>query len=173
MQKIDELEKAGDMQREFVSDVSHELRTPVTTMRMAVDMLSMHKDGYDATTRRTVELLDGQIRRFQEMLADLLEISRFDAGYAALDLTEGDVREPISQARLTNCEHRGNQTSAAECPPSQYGSIGPASMQDASAVLYVICLPMRSISQKGDLWRCVLRSIAPWSSSVCEIMAWA
>ena len=86
------------MQREFVSDVSHELRTPVTTMRMAADMLSMHKDGYDATTRRTVELLDGQIRRFQEMLADLLEISRFDAGYAALDLTEGDVREPISQA---------------------------------------------------------------------------
>ena len=98
VQKIDELEKAGDMQREFVSDVSHELRTPVTTMRMAADMLSMHKDGYDATTRRTVELLDGQIRRFQEMLADLLEISRFDAGYAALDLTEGDVREPISQA---------------------------------------------------------------------------
>ena len=89
VQKIDELEKAGDMQREFVSDVSHELRTPVTTMRMAADMLSMHKDGYDATTRRTVELLDGQIRRFQEMLADLLEISRFDAGYAALDLTEG------------------------------------------------------------------------------------
>ena len=45
VQKIDELEKAGDMQREFVSDVSHELRTPVTTMRMAADMLSMHKDG--------------------------------------------------------------------------------------------------------------------------------
>ena len=98
VQKIDELEKAGDMQREFVSDVSHELRTPVTTMRMAADMLSMRKDRYDATTRRTVELLDGQIRRFQEMLADLLEISRFDAGYAALDLAEGDVREPISQA---------------------------------------------------------------------------
>ena len=77
VQKIDELEKAGDMQREFVSDVSHELRTPVTTMRMAADMLSMRKDRYDATTRRTVELLDGQIRRFQEMLADLLEISAF------------------------------------------------------------------------------------------------
>lgn len=98
VQKIDELGKAGDMQREFVSDVSHELRTPVTTMCMAADMLSMHKDSYDAMTRRTVELLDGQIRRFQEMLADLLEISRFDAGYATLDLTESDVREPIRQS---------------------------------------------------------------------------
>lgn len=97
VQKIDELEKAGDMQRSFVSDVSHELRTPVTTMRMASDMLSMHKNEYDHTTKRTVELLDGQIRRFQEMLADLLEISRFDAGYAALDLVESDIREPIMQ----------------------------------------------------------------------------
>lgn len=96
--QIEELEKAGDMQRSFVSDVSHELRTPVTTMRMAADMLSMHKDEYDATTKRTVELLDGQIRRFQEMLADLLEISRFDAGYAALDLVEADIREPIEQS---------------------------------------------------------------------------
>lgn len=96
--QIEELEKAGDMQRSFVSDVSHELRTPVTTMRMASDMLSMHKDEYDATTKRTVELLDGQIRRFQEMLADLLEISRFDAGYAALDLVEADIREPIEQS---------------------------------------------------------------------------
>ena len=97
-QKIDELEKAGDMQRSFVSDVSHELRTPVTTMRMASDMLSMRKNEYDPATKRTVELLDGQIRRFQEMLADLLEISRFDAGYAALDLVENDIREPIRQA---------------------------------------------------------------------------
>lgn len=97
-QKIDELEKAGDMQRSFVSDVSHELRTPVTTMRMASDMLSIRKDEYDSATKRTVELLDGQIRRFQEMLADLLEISRFDAGYAALDLIENDIREPIRQA---------------------------------------------------------------------------
>lgn len=96
--QIEELEKAGDMQRSFISDVSHELRTPVTTMRMAADMLSMHKDEYDATTKRTVELLDGQIRRFQEMLADLLEISRFDAGYAALDLVEADIREPIEQS---------------------------------------------------------------------------
>ena len=98
VQKIDELEKAGDMQRSFVSDVSHELRTPVTTMRMASDMLSMRKNEYDPATKRTVELLDGQIRRFQEMLADLLEISRFDAGYAALDLVENDIREPIRQA---------------------------------------------------------------------------
>ena len=97
-QKIDELEEAGAMQRRFVSDVSHELRTPVTTMRMASDLLESRKDDFDPMTRRTVELLGGQINRFQDMLADLLEISRYDAGYAALDLVETDVREPIREA---------------------------------------------------------------------------
>ncbi|PLS27488.1 MtrAB system histidine kinase MtrB [Bifidobacterium parmae] len=97
-QKIDELEEAGAMQRRFVSDVSHELRTPVTTMRMASDLLESRKDEYDPITRRTVELLSGQINRFQDMLADLLEISRYDAGYAALDLVETDLRDPIRDA---------------------------------------------------------------------------
>lgn len=97
-QKIDELEEASVSQKRFVSDVSHELRTPVTTMRMASDLLEMKKDEFDPSARRTVELLSGQINRFQDLLADLLEISRYDAGYAALDLVETDVREPIETA---------------------------------------------------------------------------
>lgn len=67
-------------------------------MSMAADLLESRKDGFDPMTRRTVELLGGQIARFQDMLADLLEISRYDAGYAALDLVETDVREPIAEA---------------------------------------------------------------------------
>ena len=82
--------KQAVFQKRFVSDVSHELRTPVTTMRMASDLLEM-KDGFDPSTKRTVELLASQISRFQDMLADLLEISCYDAGYAALDLVETDL----------------------------------------------------------------------------------
>jgi two-component system sensor histidine kinase MtrB len=97
-QKIDELEEASVSQKRFVSDVSHELRTPVTTMRMASDLLEMKKEEFDPSARRTVELLSGQIGRFQDMLADLLEISCYDAGYAALDLMETDLREPVETA---------------------------------------------------------------------------
>ncbi|MBT1174948.1 HAMP domain-containing histidine kinase [Bifidobacterium sp. LC6] len=97
-QKIDELEEASASQKRFVSDVSHELRTPVTTMRMASDLLEMKKDSFDPATQRTVELLSGQINRFQDLLADLLEISRYDAGYAALDLVDADVRDPVNAA---------------------------------------------------------------------------
>ncbi|PJM78074.1 MtrAB system histidine kinase MtrB [Bifidobacterium felsineum] len=97
-QKIDELEEASASQKRFVSDVSHELRTPVTTMRMASDLLEMKKDDFDPATKRTVELLSGQINRFQDLLADLLEISRYDAGYAALDLVDADMRDPVNAA---------------------------------------------------------------------------
>ena len=73
-------------------------------MRMASDLLEMKKDGFDPSTKRTVELLAGQISRFQDMLADLLEISRYDAGYAALDLVETDLCEPIENG--SGCRHR-------------------------------------------------------------------
>ncbi|KFI93042.1 two-component sensor kinase [Bifidobacterium saguini DSM 23967] len=97
-QKIDQLEEASASQKRFVSDVSHELRIPVTTMRMASDLLEMKKDDFDPATKRTVELLSGQINRFQDLLADLLEISRYDAGYAALDLVDADMRDPVNDA---------------------------------------------------------------------------
>ncbi|MDF7663688.1 MtrAB system histidine kinase MtrB [Bifidobacterium sp. ESL0763] len=97
-QKIDELEHAGQAQRRFVSDVSHELRTPITTMRMASDLLVERKGDFNPSTRRTVELLSGQIGRFQKMLDDLLLISRYDAGKLTLDLVETDLREPVRSA---------------------------------------------------------------------------
>ena len=55
-----------------MSDVSHELRTPVSTMRMASDVLESRKDELEQPMRRTVELLSGEVTRFQDLLADLL-----------------------------------------------------------------------------------------------------
>ncbi|PJM72549.1 two-component sensor histidine kinase [Bifidobacterium primatium] len=95
---IEELENISSMQRRFVSDVSHELRTPVTTIRMAADLLESRKAGFDPTTARTVELLSDQTGRFQSMLADLLEISRYDAGSASADLVSSDIRMPVREA---------------------------------------------------------------------------
>ena len=81
-EKIQELEELSKVQRQFVSDVSHELRTPLTTIRMAGDLLFEERDSFDPTVRRSVELLQSQLERFEELLNDLLEISRHDAGAA-------------------------------------------------------------------------------------------
>jgi two-component system sensor histidine kinase MtrB len=68
------------VQQRFVSDVSHELRTPLTTIRLAGDVLYDQRDTFPPTTRRTAELLHTQVQRFELLLNDLLEISRYDAG---------------------------------------------------------------------------------------------
>ncbi|MFW5420255.1 HAMP domain-containing histidine kinase [Nocardiopsis sp. CNT-189] len=97
-EKIQELEELSRAQRQFVSDVSHELRTPLTTIRMAGDLLYEERDDLDPTMARSVELLQGQLERFEELLADLLEISRHDAGAATLAVEPADVRDAVLKA---------------------------------------------------------------------------
>ncbi|MBD9733161.1 HAMP domain-containing histidine kinase, partial [Streptomyces sp. H28] len=93
--KINQLEDLSRMQRRFVSDVSHELRTPLTTVRMAADVIHEARQDFDPVTARSAELLADQLDRFESLLADLLEISRFDAGAAALEAEPIDLREVV------------------------------------------------------------------------------
>jgi len=92
-QRIRQLIELSRVQRRFVSDVSHELRTPLTTVRMASDVLHDARDGFDPITARAAELLQNELNRFEELLGDLLEISRFDAGAAALEIHDTDLVE--------------------------------------------------------------------------------
>ncbi|WP_236671526.1 MtrAB system histidine kinase MtrB [Streptomyces sp. 7-21] len=93
--KIQQLEELSRMQRRFVSDVSHELRTPLTTVRMAADVIHEARDDFDPVTARSAELLLSQLDRFESLLADLLEISRFDAGAARLEAEQTDLRDVV------------------------------------------------------------------------------
>jgi two-component system sensor histidine kinase MtrB len=87
-QQIRQLVEVSRVQRQFVSDVSHELRTPLTTVRMAGDVLHDSREGFDPVAGRAAELLQKELDRFENLLADLLEISRFDADAAGLELAE-------------------------------------------------------------------------------------
>jgi len=91
--QIRQLEELSRVQRRFASDVSHELRTPLTTVRMAADVLHDSKEDFDATTARSAELLQVELDRFESLLTDLLEISRFDAGAARLSVETVDLVE--------------------------------------------------------------------------------
>jgi two-component system sensor histidine kinase MtrB len=93
--QIGRLEDLSRVQQRFVSDVSHELRTPLTTVRMAADLLHEERESFDPAVRRAAELLQTQLDRFEALLADLLEISRFDAGAAVLEPEPVDVRDLV------------------------------------------------------------------------------
>ena len=92
---IERMEELSRLQRRFVSDVSHELRTPLTTIRMAGEVLHESRHSFEPAIARSAELLATQLDRFEALLADLLEISRFDAGAAALDSEPTDVRTVV------------------------------------------------------------------------------
>lgn len=93
--QIRQLEELSRVQRRFVSDVSHELRTPLTTVRMASDVLHDAREDFDPETARAAELLQKELDRFETLLSDLLEISRFDAGAAVLDLDDVDLVDVV------------------------------------------------------------------------------
>jgi two-component system sensor histidine kinase MtrB len=90
-QKIGELEHVGSLQARFVSDVSHELRTPLATVRMAADYIHAARTGLPPDAQRAAVLLERELERFENLLEDLLEISRFDAGVINLDPVEVDL----------------------------------------------------------------------------------
>jgi two-component system sensor histidine kinase MtrB len=95
-EQITQLATLSQMQQRFVSDVSHELRTPLTTVRMAAEVLYDAREDFDPMNKRSAELLYHQVERFQSLLSDLLEISRFDAGAAVLDAEPQDIFQVIS-----------------------------------------------------------------------------
>ncbi len=132
--QIKRLEDLSAVQQRFVSDVSHELRTPLTTIRMAADVLFEDRDKYDAPTARSAELLQTQLDRFEMLLSDLLEISRYDAGAAVLDLDTVDLASAAARAIESVrplAERRGTRVAlevtgepcTAECDPRRVDRI--------------------------------------------------
>ena len=96
--KLRELEDLSNVQRQFVSDVSHELRTPLSTIKMAADLLFESRQELAPAGGRSVELLQSQLERFESLLVDLLEISRYDAGAATLEADLVDVCDLVRRS---------------------------------------------------------------------------
>jgi two-component system, OmpR family, sensor histidine kinase MtrB len=95
--QIARLENLSRVQQRFVSDVSHELRTPLTTLRMASEVIYSTKDTFDPIVARSAELLVAQLDRFEKLLEDLLEVSRFDAEVAVLEAVDFDMVQLVQR----------------------------------------------------------------------------
>ena len=112
--QITKLASVSKMQQRFVSDVSHELRTPLTTIKLAGDVIFSNSDKFDPAMKRSAEIMQSQIDRFEYLLNDLLEISRYDAGAVVADLEQVDLNgvvgmaissiEPLAQSKGSRIE---------------------------------------------------------------------
>ena len=104
-EQITQLERLSTLQQRFVSDVSHELRTPLSTVRLSSELLYDSRDTLNPVQSRSVELMHNQVDRFQALLSDLLEISRFDAGSAVLNIDAEDFMSVLNDVLVEVIPH--------------------------------------------------------------------
>jgi signal transduction histidine kinase len=88
---VDELQARVQREARFASDISHDLRGPLTALSAAVSVVNRRRDQLPAEASAAVDALDEQVVAFNQLVLDLLEISRFEAGTASLQTREIDV----------------------------------------------------------------------------------
>lgn len=113
---VDQLQERIEREARFNSDVSHELRSPLTTLAASVEVLEADRDDLPVRSQRALQLLSDDLRRFQRMVADLLEMSRADAGSVDVFLEEVRVVELVQrsvEAAFAHMDGHGNVTPPA------------------------------------------------------------
>lgn len=88
----------------FASDVSHELRSPLMTLAASIEVLENQRDDLPERAKAALDLMAADVERFRQLVEDLLEISRFDAGTMRLDLQEVRLAELVIQAVGTSTD---------------------------------------------------------------------
>jgi signal transduction histidine kinase len=112
---VDQLQERIEREARFNSDVSHELRSPLTTLGASLEVLEADRDKMPVRSQRALQLLSDDFRRFERMVADLLEMSRADAGSVDVFLEEVNVSELVQRSVETGMGHMDGPRPAA--PP--------------------------------------------------------
>ena len=102
---VDQLQERIEREARFNSDVSHELRSPLTTLAAAMEVLETDREELPPRSQRALQLLSDDLRRFQRMVGDLLEMSRAEAGSVDLFLEEVQVAELVQRSVETGFGH--------------------------------------------------------------------
>lgn len=94
--KIAALSRAAERERRFTANVAHELRTPLTGISSAASLLEAELPSLPERARRPAELLIDDVRHLQDLVLELLELARLDAGREVVELEPLSVREAVT-----------------------------------------------------------------------------
>ena len=96
--KINELSEAQARERRFTADVAHELRTPLTAVVNEASLLAEHIERMPPEAQRPAELLVADVSRLRDLVEDLMEISRLDAGTQPVRPEQVDLASLVTSA---------------------------------------------------------------------------
>ncbi|MFH9421313.1 ATP-binding protein [Streptomyces sp. NPDC017529] len=95
-QRVEELSGREASSRRFVADMSHELRTPLTAITAVTEVLEEEEDSLDPMIAPAVKLVVSETRRLNDLVENLMEVTRFDAGTARLVQDDVDVADQVT-----------------------------------------------------------------------------
>ncbi|MFH8568966.1 ATP-binding protein [Streptomyces sp. NPDC017993] len=95
-QRVEELSAREASSRRFVADMSHELRTPLTAITAVSEVLEEEADSLDPMIAPAVQLVVSETRRLNDLVENLMEVTRFDAGTARLVLDDVEVADQVT-----------------------------------------------------------------------------
>lgn len=107
---VDGIQERIEREARFTSDVSHELRSPLTTLGTSLAVLEAHAQDLSPPARRALHLLAADLRRFEQMVRDLLEISRSDAGPTDVFFEHVRAGELVRQSVAAHRHSRGRSS---------------------------------------------------------------
>ncbi|MER5971823.1 HAMP domain-containing sensor histidine kinase [Streptomyces sp. NPDC002055] len=94
--RVAELSAREASSRRFVADMSHELRTPLTAITAMTEVLEDEADSLDPMIEPAVRMVVTETRRLSDLVENLMEVTRFDAGTARLVLDDVDVADMVT-----------------------------------------------------------------------------
>ncbi|MFF5426088.1 MULTISPECIES: ATP-binding protein [unclassified Streptomyces] len=94
--QVADMSAREESSRRFVADMSHELRTPLTALTAVTEVLEDEQDSLDPMIAPAVALVVSETRRLNDLVENLMEVTRFDAGTARLVLDDVDIADQIT-----------------------------------------------------------------------------
>ncbi|MET7638123.1 HAMP domain-containing sensor histidine kinase [Streptomyces sp. NPDC005438] len=94
--RVADLSSREESSRRFVADMSHELRTPLTAISAVTEVLEEEQENLDPMIAPAVQLVISETRRLGDLVENLMEVTRFDAGTAKVVLDDVDVADQIT-----------------------------------------------------------------------------
>jgi two-component system phosphate regulon sensor histidine kinase PhoR len=95
---VTELRRLETMRRDFVANASHELRTPVASVRSAAETLRRAIETQPEDAAEFIEMIERNTARLQQLIEDLLDLSRIESRQYRLDLEPLRLDDAIAQS---------------------------------------------------------------------------
>ena len=93
---VTDIQRANRMRKDFIANASHELRTPITVISGYLEAVENEANDLLPEWRPRIKQMRSQTRRMQNLIEDLLKLSRLESSHSANLDTEVDVAELLS-----------------------------------------------------------------------------